>query len=164
MTDIHTSHLSILRKKEQILFLRSCVKSIVDPRSTVLHLSACIQPSICRNYCIIKQKKVNLIDLRSRFNFMHNYYSHSQWDSVFLPCKSYRLSNVFEHVKTYRNTTNHLLAYEYSHVSQFYWTALRNCHKIPEISKTSVKCLSVQVYTSLSLKILLAMENTELRT
>lgn len=71
------------------------------------------------------------------------------------------MSNVFAHVKTYRNTANHLPAYECSHIPSLIAQHSGTATKYWRHAKSSVKCLSVQVYASLSLKIFLAMENTE---
>lgn len=80
---------------------------------------------------------------------------------MFLPCKSYSMSNVFAHVETYRNTANCVPTYERSHVpsliAQHAGTATKYCRH----AKSSVKWFSVQVYASLSLKTLLATENAE---
>lgn len=78
---------------------------------------------------------------------------------MFLTCESYGMSNVFAHVETYRNRANHLPAYERSHVlsltAQHSGTATKYCRH----AKSSVfLCEFMLLY---SLKILLAMENTE---
>lgn len=102
-----------------------------------------------------KNKKVNLTDWRSKFEFMQNNYLHCWQGSIFLPREIYRMSNVFLDVKTYRNTQTTSLPCFQSHAlsgtATKYWRH----------AKSSMKCLSVWVYASLSHKILLAMKNTE---
>lgn len=67
----------------------------------------------------------------------------------------------FAGMKTYRNTANHLPTYERSHVPSLIAQYLGIVTKYWRHAKSSVKCLSLQVYASLSLKISLAMENIE---
>lgn len=79
LTDRHTSQVRNFRKKEQI-HVRPFPLVSHEFHSRPLEHSA---PSHCIHLAFYlhkllqyKKKKVNLTYLRSRFNFMHNYYSH----------------------------------------------------------------------------------------